>query len=195
MIIVGLTGGIGSGKTTVAGFFKELGIPIYIADEEAKKLMNTSKVLIKNIKKLFGDNAYVDEKLNRPYIAKKIFSDARLLEKMNALVHPKVAKHFEKWVKKQQAPYVIKEAAILFESGSHKNCDFTITVITDEALKIERLLKRDETTESKIRDIMKHQWSDEKKMELSDFTIINNTLEDTKKQVLKIHHKLLKSIH
>ena len=194
MKIVGLTGGIGSGKTTVAGFFEELGIPIYIADEEAKKLMNTSKVLIKNIKKLFGENAYVNENLNRPYIAKKIFSDDSLLKKMNALVHPKVAEHFEKWVNKQQAPYVIKEAAILFESGSYKDCDFTVTVIADEGLKIQRLLQRDDTTESRIKDIMKHQWSDEKKKELSDFTIINNTLEDTKKQVIKIHHKLLKSI-
>lgn len=194
MTIVGLTGGIGSGKTTVAGFFKELGVPVYIADVEAKKLMNTSKVLIKKIKKLFGDGAYVDNQLNKPFIAKKIFNNKDLLKQMNAIVHPKVAKHFKKWVEKQDAPYVIKEAAILFENDGYKQCNLVITVTADEVTRIERVLKRDNTTKEKIKAIMQNQWPEEKKIALSDFVITNNILEDTKTQVVKIHHQILKII-
>ena len=194
MIIVGLTGGIGSGKTTVAGFFKNHGIPVYMADDEAKTLMNSSKILIKKIKELFGSDAYSNGKLDRRFIANKIFHDKELLKAMNAAVHPAVAKDFKKWVKKQNAPYVLKEAAILFESGSYKDCDFIITVVADESLKIKRLLVRDQTTESKIKAIMENQWSDARKVELSDYVVTNNSIQDTKRQVDEIHFKLLKSI-
>ena len=191
MKIVGLTGGIGSGKTTVAKQFKKLGVPIYIADEEAKKLMNKSKVVKRKLKALFGDEAYVYERLNRPFLAQKIFKDKDYLQQMNAIVHPKVAKHFLKWLAKQNAPYIIKEVAILFENGSYKDCDFIITVTATIENRIERLLKRDETTVSKIQSIMNNQWPDEKKVELSNFVINNNNIEDTVNQVKDVHNQLL----
>jgi len=193
MRIVGLTGGIGSGKTTVAKEFKKLGVPIYIADEEAKKLMNKSKVIKRKLKTLFGDEAYVNDRLNRPFLAQKIFNNKDYLQQMNAIVHPKVAKHFEKWLVKQKAPYIIKEVAILFENGSYKDCDFIITVAATIENRITRLLKRDETTISKIQAIMNNQWPDEKKIALSQFVINNNNFENTVKQVQDVHKQLLKS--
>ena len=193
MKIVGLTGGIGSGKTTVANFFRELNVPVYIADEEAKKLMNNSKVLIRKIKKLFGEKAYKNNELNRPFIASKIFNNKTLLEEMNSIVHPKVGRHFKKWLAKQDYAYVIKEAAILLENGGYKDYDFIISVITDKEIRIKRLLKRDrDSTKEKIKTIMDNQWEDEERIKLSDFVIYNNELKNTKKQVLSIHKKILK---
>jgi len=192
MIVVGLTGGIGSGKTTVANYFKELNVPVYFADIEAKKLMNKSKVFQKKIKALFGKRAYINNELNRPLIAKMIFKDKHLLQKINAIVHPKVGKHFIKWLNKQNCQYVIKEAAILFENNSYKNYDFIITVVADEKERIYRILNRDNTSEQKIKDIMENQWDDSKKVKLSDFVIQNKSLANTKKQVHSIHQKLLK---
>jgi dephospho-CoA kinase len=194
MKIVGLTGGIGSGKTTVAKEFEKLGVPIYIADDEAKKLMNRSKVIRRKLIAIFGKDAYKKDKLNRPYLAKIIFNDQSLLQKMNAIVHPKVASHFKKWLKKQDAPYVIKEVAILFENGSYKQCDYIITVTATIETRIARLLKRDETTVSKIEAIMKNQWQDEDKIALSQFVIQNDILENTVIQVQKTHNQLLKTI-
>lgn len=191
MIIVGLTGGIGSGKTTVAKAFNALGIPVYIADDEAKKLMQTSKVLKRKLIEMFGKEAYVGGALNKQYIANIIFYNKEYLDKMNAIVHPQVANHFKKWLLKQQSPYVIKEAAILFENGTYKLCDVLITVTAPREMKIERLLKRDNTTVEKIEAVMKNQWSDEKKIKLSDFVIDNSELEKTKQQVLKIHQQIL----
>jgi dephospho-CoA kinase len=194
MTVVGLTGGIGSGKTTVAKQFMALGIPVYIADEEAKKLMNTSQVIKRKLIQLFGNEAYVNEGLNKSFIANIIFNDKSYLEKMNAIVHPQVATHFKKWVLKQKAPYIIKEVAILFENDGHKQCDYVITVIAPKTLRIERLLKRDATTKDKVEAIMKNQWSDEEKTKLSDYVITNIDLENTKNKVLKIHTEILKSI-
>lgn len=192
MIIVGLTGGIGSGKTTVAKEFEALGIPVYIADDEAKKLMRKSKIIKRKLVQLFGDKAYIKGELNKPFIADIIFNDNSYLEKMNAIIHPRVAKHFKKWTLKQTAPYVIKEVAILFENGGHKQCDYVITVTAPIGLRIERLLKRDKTTKRKIKAIMKNQWNDEDKVKLSDFVIDNITLESTKKQVVNVHSQILK---
>lgn len=194
MVIVGLTGGIGSGKTTVAKQFLELGVPVYIADVEAKKLMNRSKVIKRKLIKLFGNEAYINDKLNKPFIANLIFSDKAYLQKMNAIVHPRVTRHFEKWTLKQNTPYLIKEVAILFENGGYKTCDYVVTVIAPKELKIKRLLKRDYTTKTKIEAIMNNQWDDEKKIPLSDFVIENIDLEQTKNQVLKIHKQILKKI-
>jgi dephospho-CoA kinase len=174
MKIVGLTGGIGSGKTTVAKAFQALGVPIYIADEEAKKLMNSSKVLKRQLINLFGEKAYVDNSLNKPFIADIIFNDDSYLQKMNSIVHPKVGAHFKKWVSKQQADYVIKEAAILFENNGYKQCDYIIVVTAPKDLRIERLLKREPTTKEKIEAVMNNQWSDEAKIKLSDFVIDNS---------------------
>lgn len=194
MIVVGLTGGIGSGKTTIAKQFVSLGIPVYIADDEAKKLMHTSKAIKRKLIQLFGNNVYVDNQLNKPLIANVIFNDKSYLLKMNAIIHPKVATHFKNWTLKQNAIYVIKEVAILFENDGYKQCDFTITVTAPKALRIERLLKRDTTTIAKIEAIMKNQWTDEEKIKLSDYVINNVNLEDAKNEVIKIHKEILKSI-
>ena len=191
MMIVGLTGGIGSGKTTVAKFFEDYGVPVYIADEEAKKLMGRSKVIKRKLVLLFGEKAYVNNVLNKPFIANIIFNDKSYLQKMNAIIHPRVARHFEKWVKKQNTPYVIKEVAILFENGGHKKCDAVITVTAPKEIRVKRLLNRDNTTLEKIEAIMKNQWTDEQKLELSDYSIENITLENTKKQVSKIHAQII----
>jgi len=192
MITVGLTGGIGSGKTTVAKMFLTLGIPVYIADDEAKKLMQTSKVIKRKLIALFGENAYVENKLNRPFLADIIFNDKSYLEKMNAIVHPRVSRHFSKWLLKQTSPYVIKEVAILFENGGYKACDAVITVTAPKKLRIKRLLSRDNTTTKKIEAIMSNQWTDEDKVKLSDFAIENIDMETTEKQVQDVHAEILK---
>jgi len=194
MTIVGLTGGIGSGKTTVAKMFNTLGIPTYIADDEAKKLMNRSKVIKRKLTALFGENTYINNELNRPFIASVIYSDKHYLNKMNAIVHPKVAKHFLRWLNKQKAAYVLKESAILFETNGHKQCDFVVLVTAYKDLKIKRLLNRDKTNKEKIKAIMDNQLNDDEKEKRSDFIIINTTLEDTKKQVETIHKSLLKQL-
>ena len=194
MIIVGLTGGIGSGKTTVAEQFRLLGIPVYIADVEAKKLMVNSKAIRRKLIALFGDNAYYNGELNKTYLAGIIFKDKAYLNKMNAIVHPKVGRHFMNWAAKQNAPYVIKEAAIIFENNTHKQYDFIITVVAPKEIKIQRLLKRDTTTTDKIESIMKNQWDDMDKIKLSNFVIENVGLEETKKQVLRIHNQILENL-
>lgn len=192
--IIGLTGGIGSGKTTVANFFKTLGVPIYIADTEAKALMNRSKIIKRKLIKLFGEQAYIDDKLNKPFVASQIFSNHDLLQQMNAIVHPKVAKHFANWVKKQSTAYVISEAAILFENGSYKKYDYIITVVAPKEVRLKRVLKRDNSSKEKVEAIMNNQWSDNQKIELSDFVINNTNLETTKLEVGKVHKKILKRI-
>ena len=194
MKVVGLTGGIGSGKTTVAKAFLALGIPVYIADEEAKKMMRNSKVIKRKLIAIFGEEAYVANDLNRPFLANVIFNDKSYLKKMNDVVHPRVAKHFNKWVLKQDASYVIKEVAILFENDGYKQCDFIITVTAPKEIRIKRLLQRDDTTIEKIETIMNNQWSDEKKVKLSQYIIENLKLESTKKQVLEVHTQILKKI-
>ncbi|WP_299117266.1 dephospho-CoA kinase [uncultured Winogradskyella sp.] len=194
MLVVGLTGGIGSGKTTVGEYFKSYSIPVYIADKEAKALMNRSKVIKRKLIKLFGQSAYEDGNLNRPYLASKIFSDKSLLSKMNAIVHPKVASHFKRWLKKQDAPYVLKEAAIIFENNLEHQYDYIITVVADKELRVTRVMKRDDTSIEKVKSIMSNQLSDEEKIKKSDFTIINNDLQATKQQVEEIHYALLQKI-
>lgn len=194
MKIVGLTGGIGSGKTTVAKQFQARGIPVYIADDEAKKLMNRSKIIKRKLIELFGDEAYKNNTLNRPFLADKIFNNADNLKKMNAVVHPKVAAHFKNWVKKQKAPYVLKESAILFENGAYKDCDLIITVTAPLELRKKRLLKRDNTTLEKIQAIINNQWSDEAKILKSHFVITNKKLEETKQQVQLTHNKIVNLI-
>ena len=194
MKVIGLTGGIGSGKTTVSNMFKDLGIPVYIADVEAKKLMNTSKDVKQKIISLFSPKAYENNELNRSYIATKIFNDASYLKKMNAIIHPKVAIHFKKWMQKQTSLYVIKEAAIIFEHNMQTQYDAIITVIAEEETRIDRILKRDKTTKDKVLAIMKHQLNDVEKAKMSDFVIVNDKLEQTKEQVLNVHNSILKNV-
>ena len=194
MKVVGLTGGIGSGKTTVAKVFKELGVAVYIADIEAKALMNRSKVIKRKLIALFGENAYLNNTLNRPFIADKIFNNKSLLNRMNDIVHPKVGQHFNRWLKKQSGSYVLKESAILFESGGDAYCDFTILVTAPEDIRIQRIIKRDNTSKEKVKAIIDNQLSDIVKRDKVDFIIENTSLDKMKKQVHHVHRELLKNI-
>ncbi|MBB6680880.1 dephospho-CoA kinase [Aequorivita sp. 609] len=190
MKVVGLTGGIGSGKTTVIKMFAALGVPVYIADIEAKKLTNSSPVIREKLIKLLGKEAYQNDKLNRKFVAEKIFNDKNLLEGVNAIIHPEVGLHFEKWQEQQTSDYVIKEAAILFENGSYKNCDVVILVTAPEEVRIARVMKRDGVTKSQVKERIKNQWPDSKKKELADIIIENIDLEDTQNLVNQIHLSL-----
>lgn len=193
MKVAGLTGGIGSGKTTVAKMFAELGIPVYIADDEARKLQNESSEIREGITALFGPEAYKNEIIDRKYVSGKVFNDPEKLEALNAIVHPQVAAHFDRWKEKQDSDYVIYEAAILFEKGGYKKCDFTILVVADYEVKLQRLQKRDQSEISEIQARMNNQWPDEKKLKLADFVIENTDLSETRKEVERIHQILLKT--
>lgn len=192
MKIVGLTGGIGSGKTTIGKYFESFGIPVYIADDEAKALMNRSKVIKRKLIQLFGRSAYKNGELNRPYLASKIFSDKELLVKMNAIVHPKVGSHFKRWLKKQDAPYIIKEVAIIFENNLEDQYDYIITVVADENLRIDRVINRDKSSKEKVESIISNQLSDDEKIKKSDFVIENNDLDVANQQAKEIHKAILK---
>lgn len=191
MKIIGLTGGIGSGKTTVANMFSSLGIPVYIADVEAKKLTNNSKVIRRKLIQLLGKRAYSEKGLDRTYVADRIFNDKDLLKAVNGIIHPKVAAHFNKWAHRQAAPYVIKEAAILFENGGHKQCDAVILVTAPKPDRIARVMARDNTTKAEIEKRMDNQWPDEEKQRLADIVIHNTNLETTRKRVAEIHKYLI----
>lgn len=191
MKIIGLTGGIGSGKTTVARMFAELGIPIYIADDEAKKLSDASPEIRKDLLELLGDEAYNGDTLNRKFVAEKIFNDKNLLNRVNHIIHPRVGEHFNKWASAQNSSYVIKEAAILFENGGYKACDAIILVTAPKAVRIQRVINRDNSSLQEVESRMSNQWSDSKKKKLSDFLVENLAISDTKKQVEAIHNILL----
>ena len=184
--IIGLTGGIGSGKTTIANYFKSFGIPLYIADDEARKIMQSSEIT-EAIKNVFGDTIFENEKLNREELAKIVFNNPEKLEKLNKIVHPAVKKHFEQWLLQHAAaPYVIYEAAILFESGSYKNCDLIITVTAPVESRIQRVIERDKTTRELVLKRINAQWTDEQRISKSDFIIENTSIETTKLEVVKI---------
>ncbi|EIJ40147.1 dephospho-CoA kinase [Galbibacter orientalis DSM 19592] len=191
-MIVGLTGGIGSGKSTVAKFFKELGVPVYIADLEAKKLMETNDDIRRDIISIFGADAYENNLPNRKYLAEIVFENPEKLEQLNAIIHPAVGKHFEEWYQQQKVPYVIKEVAILFENGGDKQCDLVITVTAPKEIRIERVLKRDQTTRKAIEARMQNQWSDKEKIKKSDFVIENIVIDNTHQIVEELHRMILK---
>ena len=193
MKIVGLTGGIGSGKSTIAKLFQALGVPVYIADSEAKKILASSKDVRKKVVLLLGAQSYTKEMPNRAYIAQKVFNDPVLLDGLNAIVHPEVTASFKRWVQKQDAPYCVKEAAILFESGGYKNCDAIILVIASEESRIQRVLKRDKIKKKDIEARIRLQWSDDKKKVLSDYLIQNEYLQTALDQANKILNSLLNS--
>ncbi len=191
MMIVGLTGGIGSGKSTVAKMFKNFGVPVYNSDKRAKKLMKSSKKLRASIKALLGDDAYDGKKLNKAFIADKIFQDKSLLNELNGIVHPAVRKDFTTWAKKQEAAYVIQEAAIIFENGLHEFYDKIILVTAPEKVRLKRVLERDGASKSDILARMGNQWHDTRKIKLSDHVIENLVLEDTILKVKEVHKLLL----
>ena len=193
MKVVGLTGGIGSGKSTIARLFAALGIAVYDSDIEAKKLINTSAEIKKRIVEVFGAEAYAEGVYNRAYMADIVFRNPDKLAVLNSIVHPVLADHFNQWVALQTSPYVIKEAAILFESGSYKNCDFIITVTAPEILRISRCMSRDGSTEAQVRARMAQQWTDTQRIALSDAVIENINLEETEKRVRELNNLFIKN--
>lgn len=192
MKVIGLTGGIGSGKSTVLRYFEELGVETFIADEEAKKLMNSNAVLIGEIKTLFGNQAYENGELNRGFIASIVFKDKEKLEALNNLVHPIVRQHFKQMIENSQATFVIYEAAILFESGSDEFCDYIVTVAANLQERIQRVMKRDGVSKELVEDRMRNQLNDELKIKKADFVVNNEVIKDTKIQVNTIFQLLLK---
>lgn len=192
MKVIGLTGGIGSGKSTVLRYFEELGVETFIADEEAKKLMNSNAVLIGEIKTLFGNQAYENGELNRGFIASIVFKDKEKLEALNNLVHPIVRQHFKQMIENSQATFVIYEAAILFESGSDEFCDYIVTVAANLQERIQRVMKRDGVSKELVEDRMRNQLNDELKIKKAHFVVNNEAIMDTKTQINTIFQLLLK---
>ena len=191
MKIVGLTGGIGSGKSVILEVFSSYGVPCYKSDNIAKELMQKSPELIRQIKVLFGEDIYQDKKLNRSKLADIVFGDKKKLKSLNALVHPLVNKDFQFFLNQQNTAYVIKEAAILFETGVAKDCDETILVTAPEKLRIQRVMKRDKINAEHIKSRMSHQWSDEKKIPLANYVINNIDWDKTFKKIEEIHKKII----
>ena len=192
--IIGLTGGIGSGKTTVAKMFQDLGVPIYISDLEAKAITNEPETL-KIIQHKFGSEIIKNGVLDRAAMAEIVFNNPEKLKQLNAIIHPLVAAHFKLWLKKNKNQlFVIKETAILFETNAHLSCDFVITVTAPTDLRIKRVLERDNVSQEEIVKRINTQWPDEKRIALSNFVIENSNLKSTLQQVKKIHQKIFKSL-
>jgi len=184
--VIGLTGGIGSGKTTIANYFQEKGVPVYIADEGAKFVMQSENI-VKQIKTTFGEDLFENSILNRTKLAEIVFTDKSKLEQLNNIVHPAVKNDFDLWLlQHKNYEYVIYEAAILFESGSYKDCDIVITVTAPKEVRIERVLKRDNTSREHVLSRMEMQWNDEKRISGSNFVINNDNLKNAKEEVVKI---------
>ena len=193
MLKVGLTGGIGSGKTTVSKVFETLGIPVYDADTQAKRLMNTDPELKTALKDYFGNDIYHDDKtLDRHKLAGIIFNNPAALEKVNGWVHPAVARDFEQWCIQQTSPYVLEEAAIIFESNMAHRFAKVILVTAPENVRINRVCVRSRITPEAVRKRMENQWHDKKKIELADYVICNDNLRLITPQVMEIHRQLLK---
>jgi len=192
MLQVGITGGIGSGKTTICKIFEILNIPIYYADDQAKKLMVTNELLIQDIKDFLGPDAYTKEgQLNRPYIANIVFNDQSKLDRLNSLVHPAMYKDGQRWhLQQKEVPYTLKEAAILFESKGNALMDKTILVVAPLDLRIQRVIARDKISKEAVLSRISKQMSDEEKIPLADYIILNNGKAPLVPQILKIHDKL-----
>lgn len=187
--IIGLTGGIGSGKTTIARLFEAEGIPVYIADDEAKKIMILPET-IQFIGEYFGQEIIVNHQIDKKKLSEIVFNQPEKLKELNKIIHPLVKNHFDNWIKKQSSSFVIKEAAILFESGSYKYCDKIITVIASEETRIKRVMSRDNCTKEAVLDRIKNQWSDSQKTSKSDYIIENENLSEAKLQFQEILKKL-----
>ena len=190
MLKVGLTGGIGSGKSTVAQVFTTLGIPVYYADTAARELMNRDPELKEALVRQFGEQVYREGALDRKYLASIVFNDPYQLEILNALIHPATIRDAEEWMKRQQAPYAIKEAALLFESGAAENLDYVIGVTAPLPLRIQRVMRRDNVTREEVLQRVKRQMDDAIKMKLCDFVLENNEQDPLLAQVLELHEKL-----
>lgn len=194
MMVIGLTGGIGSGKSTVAHMFRDLGIPVYDSDNEAKRLMVSSPELKKAIMHLLGEEAYLDGKLNRGYIAEKVFGDPGTLQRLNSLVHPAVRLDFDRWVSAQTAPYVIQETALIFESGTENLYDRVILTTAPVQLRVDRVTKRDGSAKKEVMQRIKNQMGDGLKSKKANYSIDNIDLDTTRTQIQKLHNNLLKLV-
>lgn len=194
MKILGLTGGIGSGKSTVAAHFRDLGVPVYDSDHEAKLLMTEDDEIRKEVVALFGEDAYQNHALNRSFISSRVFTDPQLLQQLNEIVHPRVRSHFRKWVAAQDAPYVLQEAAILFENGAHKQLDAMILVWAPKETRIHRVMERDNVDRKAVLARMENQWSDTETTALADYIIENIDRSETARQVAQIHSELLENM-
>jgi dephospho-CoA kinase len=192
MIKVGITGGIGSGKTYVCTVFEKMGVPVFYADEEAKKI-SESDVVVSKIVETFGASILrADNKVDRKKLSEYVFSNPAELQKLNAIIHPLVKKRFENWLQENRdKKYILKEAAILFEPGLDKEMDSIITVVADKETRIERVKKRSNLTEEAIGKIMASQWTDEEKIKQSSFVINNNANELLLPQIISIHNTLI----
>lgn len=191
MLKIGLTGGIGSGKSTIAKVFEVLGIPVYYADKAAKELMNKNELLKQQLIFHFGENTYINGELNRKYLGEIVFSNKEKLELLNSLVHPATIADAAKWFQQQKAPYVIKEAALLFESGSAEGLDYVIGVSAPETIRIKRVTDRDAVDAAEVKKRMYNQLDETIKMKLCDFIICNNEQEMILPQVLSLHKELI----
>lgn len=189
-IIIGLTGGIGSGKSTVAKIFAQLGIPVLDADATAKAIMNEDHSVKTKLIELFGEDAYKENQLNRPYIAQLVFEDAFKLQQLNAIIHPITIQYAKDWASKQSAPYVIKEAALFFESGSSEGVEKIIGVTAPKHIRIQRVMQRDQMTRENVIKRMEHQLEDSLKMKLCDWVIQNDDMHLLIPQILAIHQSL-----
>lgn len=191
MLRIGLTGGIGSGKSTVARILETIGIPVYYADDAAKLIMNTDQGLRKEIQQHFGEASYKDGQLDRKYLAGIVFNDAEKLALLNSLIHPVTIRHSEEWFRRQSAPYAVREAALLFESGASENLDFIIGVYAPKPLRIQRVIKRDGLSVEEIEKRMSRQINEDMKMKLCDAVIRNDEQELVIPQVMELHHRLI----
>jgi dephospho-CoA kinase len=191
-IIIGLTGGIGSGKSTVAKIFAQLGIPVLDADATAKAIMNEDRSVKTKLIELFGEDAYKENQLNRPYIAQLVFEDAFKLQQLNAIIHPITIQYAKDWASKQSAPYVIKEAALFFESGSSEGVEKIIGVTAPKHIRIQRVMQRDQMTREDVIKRMEHQLEDSLKMKLCDWVIQNDDMHLLIPQILAIHQEISK---
>lgn len=190
MLKIGLTGGMGSGKSLIAEVFKVLKVPVFNSDLVSKTILMTNPEVMKEVIESFGEAILSNDEIDRKKLAEVVFNDARKLEKLNVILHPKVGQYFESWVKEnQQADYVIKEAAILFESGAYKSVDKVICVSALEALRIKRVMRRDKIDKEAVESRLKKQWTDEEREKKSDF-IIQNTTERLMPQILEIDQVL-----
>jgi dephospho-CoA kinase len=197
MLKVGITGGIGSGKTTVSRIFEVLGIPVFYADTVAKQIMVTDLVLMEGIRAAFGSESYSAEGvLNNKHIANIVFNDTLQLEALNALVHPAVFRAFDLWIGNIPAttPYILKEAALLFESDSYKMCDTSILVLAPERVKLDRVMARDQVTEEQVQARMHKQFSDTEKLRLAEHQVINDESQSVILQVLDLHERFSTTI-